>query len=69
MEPAIHKEDARLYDPPLVLRLRPIVEIALDQLPELSSLNRDLRLELTAKGELIVCLPPEERLANAAPES
>ena len=34
-----------------------MLELTEDQLLELSSLNRDLRLELTAKGELIV-MPP-----------
>ncbi len=59
MKPAVHKKDAPPYDvpPPLVLRLRPVVELTEDQLLELSSLNRDLRLELTAEGELIV-MPP-----------
>ena len=41
----------------MVLRLRPVVELSGDQLLELSSLNDDLRLELTAEGELIV-MPP-----------
>lgn len=40
-----------------VLRLRPVVELTGDKLLELSSLNRDLRLEMTAEGELIV-MPP-----------
>lgn len=43
--------------PPLILRLRPVIELSGDQLLELSSLNDDLRLELTAEGELIV-MPP-----------
>lgn len=42
---------------PVVLRLRPVVELTDDQLLELSSLNKDLRLERTAEGELVV-LPP-----------
>ena len=43
--------------PPLTLRLRPIVELTPDQLLALSALNDDLRLELTAEGELIVMAP------------
>ena len=42
---------------PLVLRLRPLIELSDDQLLELSSLNRDLRIERTAEGELVV-MPP-----------
>lgn len=59
MKPATHKEQAPADpgDLPLVLRLKPAVALTPDQLLELSSLNRDLRLELTAKGELIV-MPP-----------
>ena len=59
MRPVVHEEDAPPHEPQpsLVLRLRPVVELTGDQLLELSSLNRDLRLELTAKGELVV-MPP-----------
>ncbi len=59
MKPATRKEEvpAGLGRPPLVLRLRPVVDLTGDQLLELSSLNGDLRLELTAKGELVV-MPP-----------
>ena len=59
MKPAIHNKDALPYDghPPLVIRLRPVLELTEDQLLELSSINRDLRLELTARGDLIV-MPP-----------
>ncbi len=42
---------------PLVLKMQPVVELTDDQLLELSGLNRDLRLERTAKGELEV-MPP-----------
>jgi Uma2 family endonuclease len=41
----------------VTLRLRPVIEITPDDLLELSSLNDDLRLELTADGELIVMSP------------
>ena len=59
MKPVTRKEEvpASLGRPPLVLRLRPVVDLTGDQLLELSSLNGDLRLELTAKGELII-MPP-----------
>ncbi|MBA2277207.1 MAG: Uma2 family endonuclease [Chloroflexia bacterium] len=42
---------------PVTLRLRPVIEMTPDQLLEISSLNRDLRLEMTAEGELIVMAP------------
>jgi Uma2 family endonuclease len=59
MRPATKTSPADLGHPPLVvLRLRPVIELTADQLLELSSLNKDLRLELTAKGELVV-MPPE----------
>lgn len=41
----------------VALRLRPVVELTPDQLLEPSSLNRDLRLEMTAEGGLIVMNP------------
>lgn len=43
--------------PPLTIRLQPVLDLTDDQLLELSSLNRDLRLERTPQGELIV-MPP-----------
>lgn len=59
-KPVARKEEAPtdLGYPPLVLRLRPVIELTRDRLLELSSLNKDLQLELTAKGELVV-MPPE----------
>lgn len=59
-KPVVRKEKAPsdLGYLPLVLRLRPVIELTRDQLLELSSLNKDLQLELTAKGELVV-MPPE----------
>lgn len=42
---------------PLKLRLPPALELSDEKLLELSSLNRDLRLERTAEGDLIV-MPP-----------
>lgn len=41
----------------VVVRLRPVVELSPDQLLEISSLNRDLRLEMTEKGDLVVMTP------------
>lgn len=45
------------YPSPLVLRLRPAIDLTADQLLEISSLNGDLRLEMTAEGDLMV-MPP-----------
>jgi Uma2 family endonuclease len=42
---------------PLTVRLRPVFDLTDDQLLKLSSLNQDLRMERSAKGELIV-MPP-----------
>jgi Uma2 family endonuclease len=47
----------RTSDLPLVLRLRPVLDLTDDQLLALSSLNRDLRLERTAEGDLLL-MPP-----------
>lgn len=58
MKPATRESaSAKAGYEPLVLRLRPVIELNEEQLLELSSLNRDLRLELTAEGKLIV-MPP-----------
>ena len=43
--------------PPLSIQLDPVVEIDDDQLFELCSRNRDLRIERTATGELILMSP------------
>jgi len=55
----VHERGAPVHGEPfgVVLRLRPVIELSGDQLLELSSLNDDLRLELTAEGELIVMIP------------
>src|SRR5215208_7218321 len=42
---------------PLVLRLRPIIELSDDQLTALCALNRELRIERNAQGELLL-MPP-----------
>lgn len=46
-----------LGHPPLVVQLRPVVEMTEDQFFEFCQLNRDLRIERNAKGELII-MPP-----------
>lgn len=46
-----------LGDPPMIVKLRPVIEMTDDQLLEFSSLNPDLRIELNAQGELII-MPP-----------
>jgi Uma2 family endonuclease len=43
--------------PPLVVHLQPVVNLTDDQLYEFSQLNRDLRIERNARGELII-MPP-----------
>jgi Uma2 family endonuclease len=45
------------YYLPLVLRLRPALDVSEDQFFALCQLNRDLRLERNAKGELLI-MPP-----------
>ena len=59
MKSVAHSKDtsASSGHPPLTVRLRPVLDLTDDQLLELSSINRDLRMELTAEGELIV-MPP-----------
>jgi Uma2 family endonuclease len=42
---------------PVVLKLKPVINLTDDQLFELCQLNRDWRIEYTAQGELIV-MPP-----------
>ena len=56
MKPAVHERSVPTHGEPfgVVLRLRPVIELSGEQLLELSSLNDDLRLELTAEGELII---------------
>ena len=43
--------------PPLVLKLHPVIDLTDDEFFELCQVNRDLRLEKTAEGEIIV-MPP-----------
>ncbi len=49
--------DVDLGHPPLAVNLKPVVEMTPDRFLELAGINRDLRMELTAEGELIV-MPP-----------
>lgn len=49
---AIATADARL-----VLRLRPVLELSDDQFFALAQLNRELRMERTAEGEVILMAP------------
>jgi Uma2 family endonuclease len=42
---------------PVVLRLQPVIHLTDDQLYELCQLNRDWRIEQTARGELVI-MPP-----------
>lgn len=50
---------------PLVLRLRPVIELTADQFLELSSLNSDLRLERTAEGNLEIMVPTGGETGNS----
>jgi len=43
--------------PPLVLRLQPVIDMSDEQFFELCHLNRDLRLERTCEGDLVI-MPP-----------
>jgi Uma2 family endonuclease len=43
--------------PPLVLRLAPVIDMSDEQFFDLCQLNRDLRLERTSQGDLVI-IPP-----------
>jgi Uma2 family endonuclease len=43
--------------PPLVLRLAPVIDMSDEQFFELCHLNRDLRIERTSQGDLVI-MPP-----------
>ena len=51
------KNESYLGHPPLVVHLRPVLNLSDDQLYEFSQINRDLRMERNAQGELII-MPP-----------
>jgi len=59
MEPVSHPEEGAGYvgHPPLVVHLHPVLDVTNDQLFEFCQINRDLRIERNAHGELIV-MPP-----------
>jgi hypothetical protein len=59
MDTALHKPTATAAetDWPLVLRLRPAVNLSEDEFFEMCQLNRDLRIERNAEGELLL-MPP-----------
>jgi Uma2 family endonuclease len=49
---------------PVVLRLKPVIQLTDDQLFELCQLNGDWRIEYTAQGELIVMPPTGGETSN-----
>jgi Uma2 family endonuclease len=49
--------EAAGYALPLVVQLAPVIELSRDQFFEFCQLNRDLRIERNAKGELLI-MPP-----------
>ena len=49
---------------PLILRLEAVTELSDDQFYELCRRNRDLRIERTAKGDLIIMSPAGGRSGN-----
>ena len=51
------KQNPYLGHPPLVVQLQPVLNLTDDQLYEFSQINRDLRIERNAEGELII-MPP-----------
>jgi len=52
-----NNQNRDLGNPPLIVHLRPVVNLTDDQLYEFSQINRDLRIERNAQGELII-MPP-----------
>jgi Uma2 family endonuclease len=66
MEPAVHETQTLTHEPetldqetalPLVVKLRPVINLSEDQFFELCQINRDLRIERNAKGEILF-MPP-----------
>ncbi len=59
MDPAVHTSDAQIFAEgfPITMHLRPVVEMTDDQFFEFCQINRDLRIERTAQGELLI-MPP-----------
>jgi Uma2 family endonuclease len=46
-----------IESPQIWIRLKPVIEMTEDQFFEFCQINRDLRIERTAKGDLII-MPP-----------
>jgi Uma2 family endonuclease len=65
MATAVHHNDTQVFTNtqvfadglPLIVYLRPVLELTDDQFFELCQINRDLRIERTARGELVI-MPP-----------
>jgi Uma2 family endonuclease len=53
----MRKTVAFIEIPPLVLRLAPVIDMSDQQFFELCQLNRDLRVERTSQGDLVI-MPP-----------
>lgn len=56
--------DALVQNTPLMVQMSPVIEMTDDQFFELCQLNRDLRIERTAKGELIIMPPAGSETGN-----
>lgn len=52
-----NNQNRYLGHPPLIVQLRPVVNLTDDQLYEFSQINRDLRIERNPQGELIIAPP------------
>lgn len=53
----MNKETTLIENSPLVLHLHPVINLTDDQFFEFCQINRDLRIERTATGELLI-MPP-----------
>jgi Uma2 family endonuclease len=49
--------ETEVETPPLVVRLHPVIDLTDDQFFEFCQINRDLRIERTASGELLIMSP------------
>lgn len=59
MDSAVHHNDAltSVGGFPLIVHLRPVLELTDEQFYEFCQINRDLRIERTAQGEVVI-MPP-----------
>jgi len=59
MANVVHPSDTSAYlgPPPFIIQLRPVLELTDEQLYQFSQINRDLRIERNAQGELVI-MPP-----------